>query len=111
MRILKTFFYLSVLLFASVLSLTPEALYAAHGVSVDGKLKYPAAFSKFDYASLDAKKGGSLTLHDLGGFDKVNPFTLKGLAPFGLEPLIFEQLAVGSLDEPFAAYGFIAKGI
>ncbi len=111
MRILKTFFCFSVLLFASVLSLIPEALYAAHGVSVDGKLKYPSAFSKFDYVSLDAKKGGSLTLHDLGGFDKVNPFTLKGLAPFGLEPLIFEQLAVGSLDEPFAAYGLIAKEI
>ena len=89
----------------------PTALFAAHGVSIDGNLKYPQGFSQFDYTSPKAKKGGDLTLHDLGSFDKMNPFTLKGVAPFGLESLIFEPLAVSSLDEPFAAYGLIAKDI
>ncbi len=89
----------------------PTALFAAHGVSIDGNLKYPQGFSQFDYTSPKAKKGGDLTLHDLGSFDKMNPFTLKGVAPFGLELLIFEPLAVSSLDEPFAAYGLIAKDI
>ncbi|MCF6239371.1 MAG: extracellular solute-binding protein, partial [Candidatus Marinimicrobia bacterium] len=63
------------------------------------------------YTSPDALKGGSLVLHSLGGFDKMNPFTLKGIAPYGLESLVFETLAVPSLDEPFAEYGLIAKDI
>lgn len=93
------------------LVLFPCNLFGAHGVSIDGKLKYQQGFSRFDYTSPEAVKGGSLILHDLGGFDKMNPFTLKGSAPFGLDSFIFETLAVGSLDEPFAAYGLIAKDI
>ncbi len=84
---------------------------AAHGISIDGKLKYNTDFKQFDYTSEQAKKGGALVLHDLGSFDKMNPFTLKGSPPSGLDNLVFETLAVSSLDEPFAAYGLIAKDI
>ncbi len=84
---------------------------AAHGISIDGKLKYPPDFKQFDYTSKHAKKGGALVLHDLGSFDKMNPFTLKGSAPSGLDNLVFETLAAASLDEPFAGYGLIAKDI
>lgn len=89
----------------------PWPLYASHGVSIDGTLKYPEGFKHFDYVSENAEKGGELILHDLGGFDKMNPFTLKGNAPYGLDTLIFETLAVPSLDEPFTEYGLIAKDI
>ena len=106
---LKTIF--SSLLAAALAFLAPSASLAAHGISIDGELKYPPGFTQFDYTSPEAKKGGSLTLHDLGSFDKMNPFTLKGIAPFGLDDLVFEPLAVSSLDEPFAAYGLIAKDI
>lgn len=82
-----------------------------HGISIDGTLKYPAGFKHFAYASPAARSGGDLVLHDLGGFDKMNPFTLKGAAPAGLDTLVFEPLAVASLDEPFAAYGLIAQAI
>ena len=84
---------------------------AAHGISIDGKLKYSENFKQFDYTSKEARKGGALVLHDLGSYDKMNPFTLKGSAPSGLDSLVFETLAVSSLDEPFAAYGLIAKDI
>ncbi len=84
---------------------------AAHGISIDGKVKYPPGFKRFDYTSPRAHKGGSLVLHDLGSFDKMNPFTLKGTAPFGLDSLVFETLAVPSLDEPFSEYGLIARDI
>ncbi len=99
--------------FAALVSLflQPSLLLAAHGISIDGKLKYPAGFARFDYVSPDAARGGRLILHDLGSFDKMNPFTLKGTAPAGLEELVFETLTVPSLDEPFAAYGLIAKDI
>ena len=84
---------------------------AAHGISIDGNLKYPAGFSHFAYADPRAVKGGELTLHDLGSFDKMNPFTLKGTPPAGLDTLVFETLAVASLDEPFAEYGLLARDI
>ncbi len=84
---------------------------AAHGVSIDGTLKYAPDFKRFDYTSEHAQKGGALVLHDLGSFEKMNPFTLKGSAPSGLSPYVFETLAVASLDEPFAEYGLIAEDI
>ena len=84
---------------------------AAHGVSIDGNLKYAKGFECFDYVAPEAKQGGSLTLHDLGSFDKMNPYTLKGTAPSGLTNYVFETLAVPSLDEPFAEYGLIAEDI
>ena len=58
--------------------LLPALGYGAHGISIDGKLKYAKGFSKFDYVSENARKGGKLLLHDNGSFDKMNPFTLKG---------------------------------
>jgi microcin C transport system substrate-binding protein len=85
--------------------------WAAHGISIDGALKYPPDFERFEYTSELAVKGGHLVLHDLGGFDKMNPYTLKGSAPEGLTMLVFETLAVAGLDEPFAEYGLIASDI
>lgn len=85
--------------------------WAAHGISLDGQVKYPRGFGHFDYASEKAVKGGTLVLHDIGSFDKLNPFTLKGEAPLGLETLVFEPLAVASLDEPFSQYGLLAADI
>ncbi|MDG4476741.1 extracellular solute-binding protein [Thiovibrio frasassiensis] len=89
----------------------PSSVFGAQGISIDGIVKYPPGFHKFDYASDKARKGGQLVLHDLGSYDKLNPFTLKGTSPAGLEDLVFETLAVPSLDEPFASYGLIAKDI
>lgn len=84
---------------------------AAHGASIDGQLKYPPDFARFDYTSDKATKGGHLILQGRGSFDKMNPFTLKGIAADGLGELVFESLTTPSLDEPFAAYGLIAKDI
>ncbi|WP_136806353.1 extracellular solute-binding protein [Desulfosediminicola flagellatus] len=85
--------------------------WAAHGISVNSELKYKEGFTHFEYASPKAKKGGHLVLYSLGSFDKLNPFTLKGVAPFGLEAFVFETLGVRSMDEPTAEYGLIAKDI
>ncbi len=89
----------------------PLPLFAAHGVSLDGTLKYPKDFTRFDYTSPQAQAGGHVNLYDLGSFDKMNPFTLKGAAPAGLTTYVFETLTVPSLDEPFAEYGLIAEDI
>jgi microcin C transport system substrate-binding protein len=103
-------------IFASIVAIlillgSPGSARAVHGISIDNVLKYPAGFERFEYTSTRAVKGGHLVLHDLGGFDKMNPYTLKGSAPEGLTMLVFETLAVPSLDEPFAEYGLIASDI
>jgi len=85
--------------------------WAVHGLAIDNNLKYPAGFTSFDYVSDRAKKGGGIVLHAVGSFDKMNPFTLKGTAPEGLENLVYETLTVASLDEPFSQYGLLAKDI
>lgn len=85
--------------------------FAAHGVTLNGQPKYGPDFEQFAYTSPEAKRGGRLVLHDIGSFDKMNPFTLKGEAPLGLESLVFEPLAVASLDEPFSQYGLLASDI
>ncbi|MBF0629250.1 MAG: ABC transporter substrate-binding protein, partial [Magnetococcales bacterium] len=83
----------------------------AHGLSLDGQLKYPQDFKGFDYTSPDAKPGGTLNLHAVGSFDKMNPYTLKGSAPDMLEPLVFEHLMVQAQDEPFSQYGLLAQKV
>ena len=105
MKILVIVFIYSVLLYS------PTVIFAAHGISIDGSLKYPPEFTQFDYTSSKFKKGGKLVLHEIGSFDKMNPFTRRGEAPYGLEMLVFEPLAVASLDEPFSGYGLIAENI
>lgn len=73
------------------------------------KPKYPPDFTHFDYVNPDAPKGGTLNLSAEGTFETLNPFLLKGLAALGLSPLVFETLAVQSLDEPFSKYGHLVK--
>ncbi len=107
--IMRTFF-----MFCSTLTISiffSTVLYGAHGISIDGKLKYPQNFERFEYVSKEAKKGGDLFLWDFGSFDKMNPFTLKGLPPLGIGMFVYETLAISSLDEPFAKYGLLAKDI
>ena len=106
---IKTFYKLLPLLFLSFTSISSAM--AAHGVSLDGTLKYPPHFKGFEYTSAKAVPGGTLTLHSLGGFDKMNPYTLKGTAPDKIGGLLFESLTTQSLDEPFAQYGLLASDI
>ncbi|MBF0341401.1 MAG: ABC transporter substrate-binding protein [Magnetococcales bacterium] len=98
--------YLSIALFISLLWIFPAQ--ADHGLSLDGVLKYTHDFKGFDYTSPNAKPGGALTLHAIGSFDKMNPYTLKGSAPDLLTPLIFEHLMTHAMDEPFSLYGLLA---
>ena len=48
------------LLSTSLVLILAQTTQAAHGISIDGKLKYNADFKQFDYTSEQAKKGGTL---------------------------------------------------
>ena len=52
----------------------------AHGISTFGELKYPAGFPHFDYVNPDAPKGGEISEWAMGGFDSLNPYSVKGRA-------------------------------
>jgi microcin C transport system substrate-binding protein len=73
--------------------------------------KYGDDFSHFDYVNPNAPRGGTLWLGEVGSFDSLNPYLLKGRAGSGISSLIFETLMASSLDEPFSQYGLLAEDV
>jgi len=94
-----------------VLALSMNAARAEYALAWGDTPKYPAGFAHFDYVNPDAPKRGTLNLAGFGSFDKLNPFTLRGIAADGLAVLMFETLAEGSQDEPFTMYGLLADDL
>ncbi len=110
---------LSMLAFLA-LTVGGHSAHAAHGFALYGTPRYPTDFQHFDYVNPDAPKGGTLTLANAPqgantpqstGFDKLNPYSLKGVPAPGLLDLVFETLAVYSLDELNTQYGLLADDI
>ena len=90
----------------------------SHGLSVFGELALPADFAYLPYVNPQAPKGGQIALQTstTGGnqnfttFDTLNIYILKGNGAAGMG-LIFDTLMTGSLDEPGALYGLVAKAV
>lgn len=106
-----------VLLISSVAMLLQYAVAAdsptmhrAHAIAMHGQPKYGADFPHFDYVNPQALKGGTIVFGASGGFDSLNPFTLKGRAAAGIGNL-FETLTTRSFDEAFTEYGLLAETI
>jgi len=95
--------------------LLEPAAQAAHGIALYGEPRHPAGFAHFDYVNPRAPKGGTLVMpnpaYGASSFDKLNPFTLRGTAPPAMTELVFETLAVYSLDEEATQYGLLAEDI
>ncbi len=81
-----------------------ETAIAMHGVPA-----LAPGFTHFPYVNPDAPKGGRLTLGELGTFDSLNPFIVKGVAPAALRGLVYESLLARSADEPFTLYAHVAR--
>ena len=91
-----------------------QPAWAASAYSVWGNFKYPPGFAQFDYVNVKAPKGGELRLvagSRISGYDKYNPFTLKGTAPSLLVELLFETLLTSSMDEIGVGYGLLAEDV
>ena len=80
-----------------------------HAMALGATPRYGSDFTHFRYVNPNAPRGGELRLSAMGTFDKLNPFTLKGIAARGVMDLMFESLTIGSLDEPMSMYGLIAR--
>jgi microcin C transport system substrate-binding protein len=96
-----------------VAGLAPQSQ-AAHAYAQFGDIKYPAGFTHFEYVNPVAPKGGEIRMVPPTrptNFDKFNPFTLRGTAPYGLGILLIESLLTGNSEEPTTAYGLLADDV
>lgn len=80
-----------------------ETVITAHGISTFGELNYPADFTHLDYVNPDAPKGGEISEWTSGGFDSMNPYSIKGRAA-ALASAAFESILEGTEDEIGAHY-------
>ncbi len=89
-----------------------------HGLSAFGDLKYPANYTHFDDAALDAPKGGTFAFspsnwafnQNIQTFNTLNSFVLQGDAPPRME-LCYDSLMTGALDEPDSLYCALASSV
>ena len=107
---MKIILSLYILLFFVYQSIAIEKLDSAHAISMHGVPKYERNFQNFEYVNPKAPKGGTIKLYEIGSFDTLNNFILKGSPAANLSQT-HDSLLVQSYDEPFTLYGLIAETI
>ncbi len=91
---------------ASLSQATPR-----HGIAMHGTLKHAKGFRHFSFANPNAPKGGKMVYGQIGGFDSLNPFIIRGRPAPNLRNYVFESLMARAYDEPFSLYGLLAQSI
>ena len=82
-----------------------------HGIAMYGDPALPPDVVSLPYANPDAPKGGRIVTGNVGGFDSLNPFILRGSPPWQLAHLTHETLMGRTEDEPFTVYGLLAESV
>lgn len=108
-RIFSTAF--CVLLAVSIFATDEVATTISHAVTLDDEPRYPPDFTHLEYVNPHAPKGGTLRLFTIGGFDTLNPFTVKGDPAAGLANTFYERLMYSPEDDSLSQYGVIAESI
>ncbi len=78
----------------------------SHGISTFGELKLPADYKHLPYVNPDAPKGGEISEWAFGGFDSLNPYSVKGRSA-ALSSAPLESILSGTADEIGAVYCFL----
>jgi microcin C transport system substrate-binding protein len=81
-----------------------------HALSLADAPKYGPNFTHLDHVNPNAPTGGDVRLFDIGGFDSLNPFIIKGEAAPGIGQ-IFDSLLESTADDAMSEYGLIAENI
>ncbi|QHQ37301.1 ABC transporter substrate-binding protein [Algicella marina] len=76
-----------------------------------GTPELPPGFVSLPYANPKAPKGGRMVVGEVGGFDSMNPYILKGEAPYNIRSHVVETLLGRSWDESFTLYGLLAESV
>lgn len=100
--------------FFSVFAFLALALPAAaqnHGIAMHGPPALQSGFKHYSYANPNALNGGVLRQAQIGSFDSLNPFSVRGNAARNIRERVFESLLDRHYDEPFALYGLLAESV
>ncbi|MCB1388386.1 MAG: ABC transporter substrate-binding protein [Rhodobacteraceae bacterium] len=76
-----------------------------------GEPALPQDFVSLPYADPEAPTGGRFVFAEIGSFDSLNPFILRGSAPWGVNLLTVQSLLGRSYDEPFTLYAVLAESV
>ena len=87
-----------------------ETIIKSHGLSTYGDLKYQPDFKHLDYVNPDAPKGGEYSQWQIGTFDSMHPYVIKGRSA-SLGSKFFEPLMETLADDPDAMYGVLAESV
>ncbi len=82
-----------------------------HGIAMYGDPVLPPDFVSLPYANPDAPQGGRIVFGEGGGFDSLNPYILKGNAPYGVRVHVVESLMGRNWDEPFTLYCLLCESV
>jgi peptide/nickel transport system substrate-binding protein len=96
---------------ALALTATAATSEPSHGIAMYGTPALPPDFVSLPYANPDAPKGGRVVTGNVGSFDSLNPFILRGTPPWQIAHLTHETLMGRSYDEPFTLYGLLAESV
>ncbi|MCF8484120.1 MAG: extracellular solute-binding protein [Rhodobacteraceae bacterium] len=80
-----------------------ETVIVSHGISTFGELNLAADFTHLPYVNPNAPKGGEISEWAFGGFDSMNPYSVKGRSA-ALASAPFESVLTGTSDEIGAVY-------
>ena len=106
----KLSFFFSALIFASSFSFAGSLPKKVHGISMHGLPKYAAGFKSYDFVNPSAPKKGKIVLGEIGSFDNLNPWILKGVAVKKVS-LTRATLLGRAPEEPFTMYGVVAESM
>ncbi|MEL6476783.1 MAG: extracellular solute-binding protein, partial [Pseudomonadota bacterium] len=82
-----------------------------HAIAMHGEPFLNRDFPALPYVNSEAPQAGRLTMGEVGSYDSLNPYVLKGRAPWQIRALTVESLMARSWDEPFTLYGLLAETI
>lgn len=101
-------FFALCLLFLSCSALAAENVSEKYALAMRGAPALSENFQNFSYVNPNAPKGGTLRLAEIGTFDSLVPWLIKGTAPPQLD-WVYDRLMARSWDEPFTLYPLIAQ--
>lgn len=101
---------------SGLVATAPAAAEPRHGIAMHGEPALPSDFAHLPYANPDAPKGGRIAYGNVGTFDSLNPFIVRGTAPRGLWDAswgnnVWESLLARNRDEAFSLYGLLAETV
>ena len=98
-------------LFCALIFSGQTAFAQDHALVMHGAPQLAADFAHYNYASPNALQGRTLKQAQIGSFDSLNPFSIRGNAAKNIRERVFESLLDRHYDEPFALYGLLAETV